>query len=337
MRTLLSIAVFAALASAQTTVSIVTSGPVAAFADNGTAPAFQGVAAGTAVANSPRNLFLSARCATGEYASATTIAYPTQPYQEGIGLNFFERAYVRGSASTVAGSSASASASGAALGPHALLATFSNAPGTAGRIRFDFRANPGTTGAVFGSIDIDADGTVEASTNAGQSFDIPYVIGTSGTVDVLITNECMVTGTGSTLDFQSCWTEAFLGFFPDLTATCTFTNYGQGCGATLQGGEVILGANRVVTLLATGAFPNSPALFVTGSSSLAIPLPGNCSLLSTVEIVDVEQADAVGNVTHTWTFPVIATGTSFHQVLPVRLVNGAVELLATDGLRIECR
>jgi hypothetical protein len=327
----------ASLSAQQTTIDIRAEGPVAALAQSGAQQDFEGVSAGTPIGSSNR-LYLNALLNQGVYLSATTIAYPTMPYQGGIGCNFFERAYARGTATDVAGTSASPAPTGAQHGPHALLLSFQNTPGTAGKIVFSFRANPGTTGTTSGAIDVGNDGTLELSATQTSRQELPFTFGPTGSLDVRVLNACTVRGTGNASDFQSAWTEIWVGFQPDLTATSSFTNYGAGC-ANVQafGGDVLLGSNRVVTMLVTGAFPNDPVLGVSGTQSLNIPLPGGCSLLSTVEVVTVLTADATGNATQTWTMPSTLTGIAYHQFLPMSLQSGAVVLRASDGVRMELR
>ncbi|MBK9385790.1 MAG: hypothetical protein IPN34_13350 [Planctomycetes bacterium] len=327
----------ATLSAQQTTIDIRTDGPCAVLAQSGTQQDFEGVAAGTPIGSSNR-LYVNALLSQGTYLSATTIAYPTQPFENGIGCNFFERAYARGAASDVAGTSASPAATGAQHGPHALLLSFQNTPGTAGKIVFHFRANPGTTGSTSGAIDLDNNGTIEFRATQTATQEFPFTFGPTGSLDLRVLNDCSVRGTGNTSDFQSAWTEIWVGFLPDLTATSSFTSYGAGCsGAQAFGGDVLLGSNRVVTMLVSGAFPNDPVLGVSGTQPLNIPLPGGCSLLATVEVVTVLTADASGNATQTWTMPATLTGIAYHQFLPLSLQSGALVLRASDGVRMELR
>lgn len=321
----------------QTTMTAMTDGPVAALAQIGTNTAFQVTAASTPVAASPNNLSLVATLNTGGYASAITTAYPTQPYQGQIGVNFFERAYARGTSSEIAGTSASAAQQGASHGPHALRVTFQNNPGVSGKIVFSFRANASIGGVTAGSIDVGADGTVEYSTTASGFRELPFTFGTAGSVVVKVTNECRIAGSGNAVDFMSAWTEMWVGFRPDLTATSTFTNYGTSCGGvSATGTDVVIGSNRVLTFLVTGGFTNSVVLSATGSQQLAVPLPGGCNLLCTAESVRLLQSDNLGNATDSYVLPSIAVGTTFHQFLPLNLIGNNLVLTASNGVRVSC-
>ncbi len=319
----------------QTTLSTVTATPIAVLSQVGTQSAFTVVPANTPVAGTPNTVNINARLDQGGYASATTIAYPTQPYQGSIGLNFFERAYARGTAAEIAGTSSSAQQNGAMHGPHALLLTFRNAPGTAGRIVFNFRAS--TTGAVAGSIDIGDDGNVEFAATAGASREFPFTFGPSGQVVVRVTNDCRATGTGNPNDFVSAWTEIWTGFRPDLTAQCTITAYGTACGGvTANGAEVVIGSSRVLTFLVNGAFANSVVLAASGDRQLGVQLPGGCSLLCNATGVRLLQSDSLGNATDSYAIPATAVGTSWFQFLPLDLLSGNLVLTASNGLRVDC-
>lgn len=325
-------------AVAQTTVTLVAATPIAACTvAAGGATTFQGVPQGHAIGVSPNQLLLgtSQNPATA-YLSATTIAYPTSPVQGGIGFNFFERATARGSASDVAGSSASASQSGATLGSHAVLATFQAAPGTVGRILVSFRRSAANGGTAAASVDVGNDGSVEFASTTAAETSYPCTIGPSGLVVVRVGNDCRSAGNGSSTSVYT-WTELHVAFRPDLTATCTFTNYGTGCGgAQAAGNELVVGATRTITVLATGCFPSSPALLATGSQQLGLSLPAGCTLLCNAEGVAIVVADAAGNATSTWSVPTTLVGTTFVQFLPIADVNGLLALRATNGIRIDC-
>lgn len=323
-------------AQASVTLAAATPIAVATVASSG-ATTFQGIPQGQPIGASPNQVFLTTnQSPSGSYVSATTICYPTLGYQGSAGFNFFERAYARGTAGDVAGTSASGAAAGATFGPHAVLATFQAAPGTVGRIVVQFRRSAANGGTASAAVDVGNDGTAEFAQAGAGSAALPYTFGASGQVDVRVGNECRSAGNGTSATVYT-WTELYVGFQPDLTATCTFTNYGQGCGgAQAAGTELVVGNTRTILMLATGCFPNSPALVATGSQQVGLQLPGGCSLLCNAEGVRLAAADAAGNATATWTIPTTVVGTTFVQFLPLADVNGALVLRASNGVRVDC-
>lgn len=324
--------------TAQTSVSLVAATPIAAMTSvGGGAVTFQGVPSGRVIGSTPNNVYLTTnQSASGGYLSASTICYPTVGYQGGAGFNFFERAYARGGAADMSGSSASASAAGAAVGAHAVMATFHAAPGTVGRLIVSYRANVAAGGTVGASVDVGNDGTVEiAQANPGE-FSLPYTFGASGQVDVRVGNECHQVGNGTSTMLYS-WTEVYVGFQPDLTATCSFTNFGQGCGGVAAAGtELVVGNTRTILMLATGCFPNSPAIVASGSQQVGLQLPGGCSLLCNAEGIALVPADAAGNATATWSIPTTVVGTTYVQFLPIADVNGSLVIRTSNGVRVDC-
>lgn len=323
---------------AQASVSLVAATPVAAAtAASGGSTTFQGIPQGRPIGASPNNVFLTtSQSPTGAYLSATTICYPTSSYQGSAGFNFFERAYARGTANDVAGSSASGAAAGATFGPHAVLATFQAPPGTVGRLIVQFRRSAANGGTASAAVDVGNDGTAEFAQTAAGNLSLPYTFGGSGQVDVRVANECRSVGNGSSTTVYT-WTEVFVGFQPDLTATCTFTNYGQGCGGVQAAGtELVVGNTRTILMSAIGGFPNDPVLVATGSQQVGLQLPGGCSLLCNAEGVRLVTADASGTASTTWTIPTTAIGTAYVQFLPLTDVNGALVLRASNGVRIDC-
>lgn len=336
-RVLLGAALVAALPAQQTTLTAQTLGDVAVLASSGASSAFELAPGGTPIGAGAQRLDLAARLDQGSYLSATTLAYPTQPYQDGIGLNFFERAYARGTTADVCGSSSSAAAAGAQFGPHALLLSFANLPGTRGKLVFQFRANAGTHGTVGARLDLGNDGSFEAQLAATATREFPATIPQSGVLTVRVDNECRVSGSGNPNEFLSCWTELWVGFRPDRVASCTITSYGVGCGPSAQASDAVIGSNRVVTFLVTNAFPNEPCVAITGAHAVALPLPGGCSILSSLEVATLLSADALGIATHNLVIPAITIGTSHHQFVPVRLVGQDLVIATTNGLRVDCR
>ena len=332
---LLSCVLTVAPAFAQTTVTTVALTPLAAITQSSAGATYDGVPANTAIASSPNNVFLSESQNVTGYQSATTICYPTMPYLGGIGVNFFERAYARGTATERAGSSASPGAAGATFGPHSILCTFHAAPGTVGTIQLSFRASTALGGATSFAIDVGNDNVVEASGTQGTNVALPFTFPASGSVDVRVDNQCYAVGNGTTTMHYS-WTEIWCGFRPDLTATCTIANYGTGCGPVAAGSEVVIGNQRVLTTLVTGCYPSAPVIAVTGTQQLNLQLPGGCALLSSGEAISLLTADGAGLATKSWTIPATAVGTMFHQFLPVTLQGSSLVFSASNGVRIDC-
>lgn len=326
----------APLAAQQATVTLAAATPIAAMT-RGAADTFQGVPQGQVIGTSPTNLFLTtSQSPTGAYLSATTICYPTQSYQGSAGFNFFERAYARGASTDVAGSSASTAAAGGTFGPHAVLANFQAAPGTAGRLVVSFRRSAANGGTASAAIDVGNDGTTEFAATTGQQWSTAYTFGPSGQLAVRVANECSSFGASATTTMYT-WTELSVTFQPDRTATCTITSYGQGCGGVQAAGtELVVGNTRTVVVLATGCFPNGVALVATGSQQLGLSLPGGCSLLCNAEGVAVVSSDAGGNATATWSLPTTVVGTTYVQFLPLADVNGNLVLRASNGVEVAC-
>lgn len=336
---LLVLPLLAASLAAQTTVSLSTATPVSTMTQ-GAAQTFEVTAQGQTIGTFPNTVFqTSSQSPSPDWLTATTIIYPTSGFSGGAGFNFFERATCRAPVGHSAGTSQSASATGATFGAHAVRATFGAAPGTAGNIVISWRNNlptVGPNGFADCRIDIDNDGTFEVSQSAGQNFSFPYTIGSSGTVDVFCSNECRSDGDGNGTNVYT-WTELYVSFQPDQTASCTFTNYGQGCaGVQLAGNEVVVGNTRNVFFLGTGCFVNSPVIVAIGSQQLAIPLLNGCSLLSNAEALQLISADGTGNATANWTMPTTVTGTTYVQFLPIADVGGLLAIRASNGVNLTC-
>ncbi|MCR9245004.1 MAG: hypothetical protein NXI31_08220 [bacterium] len=324
--------------AAQTTVTMTAATPIAALTSAASGPTtFEGIGQGTPIGAYPNNILLSTNQSPGgSYLSASTIIYPTLAYQGGIGFNFFERAYVRGGPNDRSGSSASAMQNGATFAPHAVLATFSAAPGTAGNITISFRNSGASTGTLGAFLDIDDDGTREFDQSAAASFSVPYTFDPTGQVVVRVGNECQATGTGTSATSYA-WTEVWVGFRPDLTATCNVTSYGQGCGGvTAVGSESVSNNVRTLTVDGSGCYANSPVIVATGSQQLSLPLLLNCTLLSNAEGVSLTTADALGDASISWTIPATLVGNQNIQLLPISTVNGALVLSASNGVEFDC-
>lgn len=326
--------------AAQTTVSIRSASPISVMTNvAGGNVTFDGIPQNRTIGAWPNHVALSTSqspAGTGKFLLASTSINPTVAYQGGIGLNFFEHAYCRGDANDFAGSSNSATQSGATLGAHTVLATFSAAPGTVGEIRISLRTNPGTNGTVFATVDVDNDGSNEFAQGTGASVSIPYTIGQSGQVTVRVGNECNVSGLGVST-YNRAYSEIWVGFMPDLTATCNITSYGQGCGGVqATGSDQVTGPTRTLMAHVTGAFPNDPVIVATGSQQISLPLLGGCSLLCNAENVSLVTANGAGAATESWTLPATTIGTTYIQMLPVTLQNGSLVLKASNGIRAHC-
>lgn len=325
--------------SAQTTLSLSAQTPVATMT-SGAQQTFQVTAQGQAIGSSPNQVFqTSSQSPSPDWLTATTIIYPTLGFGGGKGFNFFERATCRAAVGDSAGTSQSANAIGAAFGAHAVIATFGAAPGTPGNIVISWRNNlaaVGANGYADCRIDIDNNGTFEVSQNAAQNFSFPHTMGTSGQVDVLVSNECRSDGDGQGTNVYT-WTELYVSFQPDQTAACSFTNYGQGCaGAQLAGNELVVGNARTVFFLGTGCFASSPVIVAIGSQQLAIPLLSGCSLLSNADALQLVVADGSGNATTSWTMATTVTGTTYVQFLPIADVGGLLAIRASNGVNLTC-
>lgn len=341
MRThsLLVVFLLAASLSAQTTVSLTAATPIATMTSSA-AQTFAVTPQGTSIGPSPNQIFQnSSQSPSPNWLTATTIIYPTLGFNGGAGFNFFERATTRGAVGDSSGTSQSAAAGSATFGGHGVLATFAAAPGTAGNLVISWRNNLATVGANGTAncrIDIDNDGSFEVSQAAQQNFTFPYTIGASGTVDVLVENECRSDGDGQGTNVYT-WTELYVSFQPDQTAQCSFTNYGQGCaGAQLAGNELVVGNTRTVFMLGTGCFASSPVVVVIGSQQVGLPLLNGCSLLSNADSLQLVSADAGGNATVSWNLPVTAVGTTFVQFLPIANVGGLLAIRASNGVQLSC-
>ncbi|MFN3243904.1 MAG: hypothetical protein ACE37K_20530 [Planctomycetota bacterium] len=327
--------------AAQTTLSITAATPLGSRTSSALAgDTFVVTAQGQTIGSYPNNVFQStSQSPGGDHLSATTIVYPTQPYNGGAGFNFFERATARAPIGDAAGSSASPASTGAGFAGHGVTATFGAAPGTAGVLRFDWRNNlttVGPNGTAFVRVDVDADGTFEVAQSAAATITLPYTFGPSGQVDVYIECACRSDGDGQGTSVYT-WTELWSGFLPDQTATCTFTNYGQGCaGAQLAGNELVVGNTRTIFMLGTGCWPSSPVIVAIGDQQLSLPLLSGCSLLSNASTLELVTADASGNATTSWNVPTTAVGTSFVQFLPIAAVNGLLAVRASNGVRLDC-
>ena len=325
--------------SAQATVTLSAATPIATMT-SAAAQTFAVTPQGTAIGSSPNQVFQSSsQSPSPDWLTATTIIYPTAGFSGGAGFNFFERATTRAAVGDSSGTSQSAAAAGATFGGHGVLASFAAAPGTPGNIVISWRNNLATVGANGTAncvIDIGNDGTLEVSQAAQQNFSFPYTFGASGMVDVLVNNECRSDGNGLGTSVYT-WTELYVSFQPDQTASCTFTNYGQGCaGAQLAGNELVVGNTRSVFMLGTGCFVNSPVIVAIGSQQVGIPLLSGCSLLSNANSLQVVPADGAGNATVSWNLPVTAVGTTFVQFLPIADVNGLLAIRASNGVQLTC-
>lgn len=323
--------------AAQTTVSLVSTSPISVLTSETGSATFDTVPVNTPIGAWPNAVSLStSQNPTGKFLSASTSIYPGLPYQDGIAFNFFERASCRGVAGEFAGSSASPAAAGATLGVHGVLATFAAAPGTRGNLRISLLANAGTNGTAHATVDVGNDSTIEFAQGTTGSLSIPFTFGPSGQVVVAVTNQTSVPGVGLST-FNRSYSDVSVGFWPDLTATCTFSTYGQGCGGVAAAGnELVNGPTRNLIVQATGCVPNSPAIVATGANQLNLPLLGGCSLLCTAESLLVLTADASGNLVQQWSVPSTLVGTIFVQVLPLTLVGGNLVITASNGVRIHC-
>ncbi|MCA8963356.1 MAG: hypothetical protein KDC48_00640 [Planctomycetes bacterium] len=323
---------------AQASIALTSASPISVLtSDSAGVSTFGTVAQNQPIGYWPNAVSLStSQYPNGKSLFASTSIYPTQSYQGGIGLNYFEHAACRGVPGDFAGSSASAGQTGATLGAHSVLATFSAAPGTAGEFRITLLANAGTNGTAFASVDVGNDNVVEYAQGNTGSFVIPYTFGPSGQEIVRIDNECNVPGVNLSL-YNRGYSEISVWFMPNLTATCNITPYGQGCnGVQASGLDVVTGNTRTISVLGTGCYTNGPVIVASGSQQISLPLPLGCALLSNAEGVSLVTADAAGNATVTWQIPATLIGTTNVQMLPITVIGGNLTLSASNGVEIHC-
>ncbi len=324
--------------TAQTTVALTSASPISVLtSDAAGVGTFGTVAQNQPIGYWPNTVALStSQYPNGKSLLASTNIYPTQSYQEGIGLNYFEQAACRGLPGDFAGTSASAAQAGATLGVHSVLATFAATPGTSGEFRITLLANSGTNGTTFATVDVDNDNTNEFAQGTTGSFVIPYTFGASGQAVVRIDNECHVPGISLSL-YNRAYSQISVWFMPNITATCNLTPYGQGCnGVSASGLDVVTGNTRTISVLATGCYANGPVIVASGSQQIMLPLPLGCALLSNAEGVSLVTADAAGNATSTWQIPATLVGTTNVQLLPLTVIGGNLVLSASNGIEIHC-
>jgi hypothetical protein len=319
---------------AQVTVDVSALTPIAVGAiANGTVPAsFVGVPQGA-----PANT-LSLQTAGGP-ANGASFTVVRNSTAAAVGFTVSARALFVLSAGVLraGGTSASPSAAGSSLGPVEVLGRFLGTPGTTGRVRLLLNRGilPIGTPAPLASIasglaDVGNDGTAEL-TGPSPGIEIPVTIGASGELPVRVRAEALL----ATLGGGNVFVTVRVDFLPDPVATCTITPYGSPCnGASSNGSAVDLGTIRAVTLLSAGGFAQAPVLSLFGSQNIGPTLPGGCALLTDAAIVVPLVSDPVGAAVHAFTLPVTASGTLFHQFVPLDLA--AFAFRASNGLEIAC-
>jgi len=275
----------------------------------------------------------------GSYSGSTTIAQVSSFVAMG---SVFERHYARGAVTDGGGTSASASANGATKGPHSVLLTFAGAPSTKGRVVVSFRANVqyGTNKSLNkGAVDIGNDNSVEWSGGGSGSQavtkEFPASLDKNGGLAVRLTTESAVFGTGDPRDFVNCWSELYVTFKAADQGKCTVQPYGKGCGPKLDAAVATISNNNVVVWKLTGGFKNGFAVNIVGTQALNLQLGGGCSLLANAVVLTLVKTDANGEWKNSDIVP-MRNFTSYHQSLPIDVVNNTLILKASNGQKLSC-
>jgi hypothetical protein len=117
---------------------------------------------------------------------------------------------------------------------------------------------------------------------------------------------------------------------------CTFVSMGLPCGGTTSAGtSVPNGPNRTIALLGSGCFANGLVISALGSINGGPMLPGGCQLLTDLtdaSILVPQFADGAGVTVHTFSVPIQAEGTLFHQFVPIDLATFTFR--ASNGLAL---
>ena len=224
---------------------------------------------------------------------------------------------------------------GPAFSPVEFLVRFHAFPGTHGLLTLDAGSvvspSAGTVTLVNqATIDVNADGTVEASSTSGIVI-LPWVAPPGGELLVKLIVDNHAAGTGFL--YSTSRTQVTLALDPP--AQCTITTYGNGCGgATASGNQQQTGSSRIVTLFGAGGFPNAPMVSIFGGQNVGPTLPGGCVLRNDALILVPLLSDALGNTTQSFGLPVSALGTLYQQFVSIDLATFAFR--ASNGVEIHC-
>jgi hypothetical protein len=223
-------------------------------------------------------------------------------------------------------------------GAHSYILKVIGAKGTAGSVYVNWHTKAVLGATVSGTVDIGNDNSVEftGKANVAERKNFPMVLG-STPLEIKITLDAKVQGTGNYADYVNYFIDCFIGFTVDQTTTCTVTPYGQGCGPVLSGGSQLVGNDHVVLLKCTGGFPNGWAIPTIGTRSINLPLPGNCSLLSNALVLTLLKSDNAGVTSETFKIRSTDLVKSYHQFLPIDLFNNQLVLKTSNGAVLECK
>jgi hypothetical protein len=241
--------------------------------------------------------------------------------------------FLVGPSAVTAGTTPSQSAAGVTFGAVEFLVTFHALPGRTGHwtLLADEVTSPslGTTSLVNHTmIDVNADGTIEATSPSGP-VSVPLVIPASGSLVVKVSVENHGASTGFL--YSSTQTDIRMNLDP-------INGFGFACGGATSVGTV--GAMvpttgwSTFTLSSSGGFPNMPTLSVFGTQTAGPLLPGGCGLFTDPMIVVPFLADAAGAAVHTFDVHATHYGTLYHQFLPLDLATFTFR--SSNGLRIIC-
>ncbi|MBL8732037.1 MAG: hypothetical protein JNN13_06680 [Planctomycetes bacterium] len=217
-----------------------------------------------------------------------------------------------------------------APGPVALRVTLSGPPGAMGNLSvFAVGAGPSAATRTF-AVDVDDDGTLELG--ASGTLQLPVLLDANGELRLRLAVENSLTQSAPN---GSGLAHIIVNFHAQPFATCTITPFGAGCGGTTSTGvEQTLGAMRTLTLLAAGCFAQNPVLSAFGAQDVGPTLPGGCALRTDASLLFLVPADNLGYAAHTLTLPAQATGTLYHQFVPIDL--STLTFRASNGLDITC-
>jgi hypothetical protein len=228
-----------------------------------------------------------------------------------------------------------ASAAGrSAEGPHDLRMRVAGAAGARGKVEV-WAMGFATSGARTSiAVDVGADGTEDYAYVAAAAvvFDRRQWnvrLGALGLLDVVIRTEgrAAVPAGGRATYFSGVTVRFTPGAFCDVAA------YGAACGPRLTGYDAAAGGARRLEVELAGAPASSPGFLVVGSSSVALPLPGGCTLLAEPALVLPFPSDARGDAVHALALPPADVALS----LRLQAIAATSRLFASNGLAVTCR
>ncbi|MEZ5988043.1 MAG: hypothetical protein R3F30_02750 [Planctomycetota bacterium] len=308
--------------------------PISVLGQIGTSQKFEGFPGNQNIGTYPYSLSISqSQTVSPDWTGSSCSAYPGY-YGDTFVIS--ERGWARGAKTTMSGTSASPSATGASLGSHAFLITLTGKKSMTGELFVSWHSKDMATSAIQAMIDIGNDNSVEWNPKGTMAERKTWKMSLGTTpVQVKVVITAQAGGTGNSLDYINYFTDFMIGFFEDQTTKVSVTSYGAGCGgAALNGGSVLVGQEHVFTLKCTGGFANAWAISAVGNAQLGLPLPGGCSLLSNAVVLTLLKADAQGVTGETFKSRSTKAFTSYHQYLPIDLVGSNLVLRATNGLKI---